>query len=443
MRNVIGLLFDADSLLSRTIWPLVYILLYDYIYDEYIYETFHYMGNIDYQPMAITQRLLWIIISLAPMYFYHRINEISTYICIFTYILVYIPFIHAFFVIDNIPSIIVYSYTCILCLFFCLYFQIDRIPVIKDLQIKPSIPLFVIEIVTIALTALFVISRAKSMHFVNIFTQIDLLYEFREQNNQEVGERSIFGYLQGWLTGAFFPFLLIWYLKYKSYSKAALVLLGYFLIFMVDMKKSTFLIPFILILSYYFIKLKEDAICNRLHSYLLLGLLLISCPMLLVSNSDNEVLFLIVTIILLRTICVTGWLTQFYIHFFQENPYTYYSHIGIVNAITHKYPYDVQLGEAVSYNSQNANATFFLTEGVASWGIIGVIITGIIFFLFLYFLNSISNRYQKTDLFIVFIPSMVSLLNGSFFATLLTGGLFFLLIIIGAFDAQEKQLQTS
>ena len=157
-----------------------------------------------------------------------------------------------------------------------------------------------------------------------------------------------------------------------------------------------------------------------------------------ISDSDNKIIFTISSFLLLRTICVTGWLTQMYIHFFHENPFTYYSHIHIVNAITNNYPYDVPLGMAVAYNSQNANATFFLTEGVASWGFIGVIITGFIFLLLLYLLDSVTLKYKKSEIFIIFIPALFSMLNTSIFSTFLTGGLFIVIILFASFEPQKR-----
>lgn len=440
MKSIISFIFDADSLAGKIICPLIYILLYDFIYEEYIWGVFGYMRGIDYIPMDFFKRVSWIILSVLPMIFYHRINELSTFICLFVYIFVYIPFIHALFVIYGFPLSLVYAYTTILCIFFILYFQIDRIPLIKNIQLGPVVPIYIVEIITLLLTGIFVASRAGSMHFVNIFTQMDVLYDLREQNSEKVGERNIILYLQGWLVGAFYPFLLIWYLKYKSHIKATCILIGYILLFMVDMQKSTFFIPFLLITFYYLIKTKENVICDRLHSIILLSISAISFILIIVSDSDNNsILFTITSIVLLRTVCVTGWLTQMYVHFFQENPYTYYSHINIVNAITNGYPYDVPLGMAVAYHNQNANATFFLTEGIASCGLTGIIITGFIFLAFLYILNSLCFRYHKSDIFVAFIPSLISLLNASIFSTLLTGGLFILLLLFGICNPQEME----
>ena len=437
MKTVLHILLDADSLTSRILCVLIYILLYDYIYEDYIYQVFGYIGDLDYVKMNVIQYLFWITFSILPIVFYHRINEISTFLCLFIYILVYIPFIHALFITERITTFETYSYASILCTFFILFFQIHRMPILLGIQIKPAIPIYIVELVTLSITLIFIATRASSMHFVNIFTQSDLLYDLRAQNSEKVEERSLILYLQGWLVGAFYPFLLVWYLKHKNYIKAGTILVGYFLLFMVDMQKGTFLMPFLLLAFYFLIKWKQETICNRLHSYIFGGLIILSGTLMIFVDQDNKLLFTISTFVLLRTVCVSGWLTQLYIHFFQENPYTYYTHINIVNAITNAYPYDVPLGMAVAHNSQNANATFFLTEGVASWGIIGVAITGFLFLFFLYLINSITFRYQKNEIFAMFIPTLFSLLNASIFSTMLTGGLFILIFLLASYNPLE------
>lgn len=133
---------------------------------------------------------------------------------------------------------------------------------------------------------------------------------------------------------------------------------------------------------------------------------------------------------LLRTVCVAGWLSQFYLHFFSEHPFTHYSHINIVNALTNDYPYDVPLGVAIAHGTQNANANFFLTDGVAAWGLLGIFIIGFFFLLLLQFINAIAYRYDTKDLFVMFLPPLSYLLNASVFTTLLSNGLFILLFML-------------
>ena len=84
----------------------------------------------------------------------------------------------------------------------------------------------------------------------------------------------------------------------------------------------------------------------------------------------------------------------------------------------------------VSYGAQNANATFFLTDGIAADGYIGIILIGILFLIMLHFINAVSFRYKSTDLLVIFLPTLTYVLNTSLFTTLLSSGLLVLIMII-------------
>lgn len=420
------------------ILSIIYLFVYDYLFHDFIFEQFGYFG-VEYQPMSILTMITWVTISIIPVSFYHGVVNVSSYITFFLYLFVYIPFIHAIYITTDISFLQKDIVSIVVCALFILYMNIGKhIKLLKDINITPKIPFKYIEVLTILLSVIYVAANINRMHFVNIFTQQDVLYDLRAQNSEEIGEGNIFAYLRGWLFGAFYPFLLVDYLKNKKWVPTLCILFGYIILFMVDMQKLTFFMPFALTALYFLIKLNIHTICNRLHSFIIGFLILLS--LVLMNLQENKIVFTVASILILRTICVTGWLTQTYFLFFNNgNPFTHYSHINIVNMLTNNYPYDVPLGMAVSYQSQNANATFLLTDGYAAWGIAGIVVIGVIFYLFLEFANSISYKYKLEDLLVLFLPTVSYLLNVSFFTTLLSNGLLFLLILISCSDTSDKQ----
>lgn len=428
MKKILQYIFGADSIASRLILITVYCLLYDYMYNNFVYYFFYYMG-ISESEMLIEERIIWLLFSIVPMVFYHKIESVSLFISLFIYLFVYIPFIHALFITPGIGYVSRYDYSIVLCFFFLSLFRISlQRPVFKNLEIQPAIPFKAIELTTLLLTVIFIALRAGSMHFVNILTESDLLYDYRADNSDSAANMGLIPYIQGWLGGAFFPFLLVCYLKEKKWLKGLLVLSGYMALFMVDMQKLTFFMPFFIIGLFFLLKTYKDIFGNILHSFIIL--LIISLSLLFYAYKDDEIIFAAGAIFFLRTVCVADWLSQYYLLFFQQNPYTYYSHISIVNAVTNGYPYNEPLGFMVSYGSQNANANFLLTDGLAAAGIIGVVIIGFIFYLLLHFLNSISYRYKKEDLYLVIAPAMSYFLNASLFTTMLTNGFFIVILMI-------------
>ena len=436
MKKALSYILSTDCLSGKLMLACIYALAYDFMYENFVYKLFGYIGNMDYVEMGVENRVLWILLSVLPFAAYKGLTKISSFFSLFLYLFVYLPFVHAIFVAYNISQLQTYSYCLVMMTIMISLFKIGGDwAILRDIVVKPQMSLRTVEIITLALTILYVAIAHNSMHFVNIFTQSGDMYAYREQNS-EVESLGGIAYVQGWLFGAFYPFLLVRYLKMKRRKMAVLPLIGYFLLFAVDMQKMTFLMPFALIFMYYVISLNEDKICNYLHSFMMVCILIIS--LVLYIFQDDKIVFTLAAIVLLRTVCVAGWLTQFYIHFFNENPYTYYSHINIVNYITESYPYTEPLGKVVAYGSQNANANFFLTDGVAACGLVGIVIVGLLFAVILMFINSISARYKKSDMFIMFMPTIAYFLNASIFTTLLSSGLFILIILVACFKDETK-----
>ena len=432
MKKVIGFIFNADNVFSRIICSLVYIVVYDLAFNGFVFKLFHYMG-IDYIPMPATTYMVWAVISVFPILFYKGVKVLSSFFTIFLYIMVYIPFIHAIFTMWGIDTFTKYTHSLLMAFLFSLYFSIGtKNTIFKNIIITPQIPFKWIEFFTIVLTAVLVISNLGSMHLVNVFTQSDLMYELRAQNAEEAaGEASILAYIKGSLFGAFYPFLLINYLGEKKWLKTILITVAYFLLFMIDMQKLTFFMPFALIALCLFIKRQGEAFSMRLHSTVMY---LFSVASIAILNIKDEVIQLGAGfIIILRTTAVAGWLTQYYLRFFSvnDNPYTLYSHINIINLLTDYYPYASSLGDTVAYGSQNANANFLLTDGVAAAGIFGLLLIGLVFYFLLHILNSISYRYRLSDLLVIFLPTLSYVMNTSLFTTLLSNGLLILIFLIG------------
>jgi hypothetical protein len=428
MKNISNILFDSHSILGKLLCGLIYCLVYDFMFNHFVYHYFAYMDT-DYIGMKPLQYVIWISLSVVPFLAYKGIEEISSFFVFFLYLFVYIPFMHSLFVMSGLETFTTCCYAIVMFVFFIIYFKTGpNWCIFKNLVLLPSISLKTIEIITILLTGIFILGRYSTLHFVNIFTQSDLLYELRAKNSENIEGLEIFSYIKGWLFGAFYPFLLVCFLKQKKYIHSICILFCYFILFMADMQKLTFFMPFLMIALYFLVRVKEEDISNKMHSFIIYFLIIAS--VLIYIYQDNTIVFVIGAILLLRTVCVAGWLSQYYLRFFVDNPYTHYSHINIVNAFTGGYPYNMPLGMAVSYGKQNANANFFLTDGVAAWGILGVILIGIIFFILLHFINAISYRYKKADLLIIFLPSLSYLLNASLFTTMLSNGLLILMLLL-------------
>src|SRR5690606_24851887 len=108
--------------------------------------------------------------------------------------------------------------------------------------------------------------------------------------------------------------------------------------------------------------------------------------------------------------------------------------INVVNVLTNSYPYgDKSIGQVVGHtywNESNANANFWATDGIASLGEIGILVSSFVIFLLFILFNRISQVYNKTFLILVLVPYLNALLNMSLFTSLLTGGAFIIFFLL-------------
>lgn len=437
MLNILSYITNSENIVSRIILCVTYILVYDLVYEKFIYGIFGYMGDVEYAFLPLALYILWLTLSILPICFYRKADNISNFLCLFLFLLVYIPFVHALFRMESVSLWQIIGYSGTLCVFFSFYFYMGNTKLITNIEILPQIPFKYIEYFAVLLTIVFLITNIGNLHFVNFFTQPDLLYDLRDENSTNTS--SMTAYLKGTLFGGFYPFLLINYLNKYKWKYIVAVGGGYLILYMVDMQKLTFFMPFVLIGFYFLFKQKNQLVSQRLYAILIIGISTVSFLFCFVDN-DDKILFGIAAIIILRTLCVTGWLTQMYAIFFLDHPYTYYSHINVINLITGAYPYNEPLGVAVSNGGMNANATFFLTDGLAAYGVVGIIIIGVIFFIFIQLVKAITHHYNNADIYTVFLPSLSVLMNVSLFTTLLSNGLFVLLCLIAISAPPSKNL---
>ena len=125
-----------------------------------------------------------------------------------------------------------------------------------------------------------------------------------------------------------------------------------------------------------------------------------------------------------------------YLQFFElgHHPYTYYNHIGIINAITHANPYPQSIGLAVTQGGGNANGVFWLMDGVAAAGVAGVIIISIIFVFVKAFLNSLDRKCSVALCVCIMLNGIISMVNVSLFTALNSCGFIMIYLVFMFFD---------
>ena len=217
-----------------------------------------------------------------------------------------------------------------------------------------------------------------------------------------------------------------------------LVFLGFILIFMLDKQKLTILFPMVVTGLYFVANTRIKFFATYFHAIIILFIATVSIFIVwYVSYTDmtlssNPVFFTLASLFVMRTQCIEGMETVRYFSFFINNnhPFTYYSHVNVINALTNSYPYKESIGATVAGDGGVSNATFWLMDGVAANGIMGVIIISILFAMFKSIMNSADSRCTVPIYVCISLQGIMSMMNLSLFTAINTCGLFMLFITL-------------
>ena len=414
--------------LKRIGLTLLYTTSYILAYICFLNKHFDYAGFLLYS-RNVFFLLFTCFISIIPIVFYRGGKTISSVISIFIYVFIYIPSIITFAVGCNTPVSQIVCIQIVLFTMMCLFFFADRFVLIRNFDNRrfAFIPTRIFLILTIVSTLYVLYIYRGNLQLVSF----DNVYEQRFANNI-IGTDVFSRYLTSWLTTLFMPICLINGIINKNRNYFIVGCLAGVAMYMATAAKGVILMPVILAGLYF---LLSRISIHNIYSYIVLLLSLSIIGLLILFPQPGQIFFYISSLLMWRIVGVGGHLNIWYYDFFLSHPYTYYSHIGPINFLTKAYPYgDLGLGQVVGRHywteDMNANANFWATDGFASYGLIGVIIASLVFMFILIFFNTITKKYNKIFLILIFTPFIMSLLNTSLFSTMWSGGGIFLILFL-------------
>jgi hypothetical protein len=409
-----------------------YAIFYDYIFKVYIHEVWGYMNGADYVSMSSDDFIEYVLISATPFLLYTGIKTVASSFSLFLYILVYVPFINNLYV-HTYPDNLSTSYLYVFFIFMCLFFYTDKFSLFKSFLTKKRrlLPIKGFERITLFLFLVVTVSNLGSLRFVNFYVDNDLMYDLRENTSIN------FVYTYCWLRTALLPILMVLYLRRGDKKKFFLVSFCFVILFMLDKAKSTLLYPLIFYGLYLIFVFQKENFSRKFHYVLMLIIVIVS--LLLNNYRENPIAAVTAGVFILRTVCMEGMELWTYLNFFEvhHNPFTYFSHVNIINFFTGMYPYERAIGWAVTEGGGNANGTFWLMDGVASSGIIGVVIISILYVIFKSAFNALSVKCDPIILVMITLNSILSMINVSLFTALNTCGFIIIYLILMFFDTSE------
>lgn len=425
-----------NNIALNVIVVILYLLFYDFIYRYFVCAIF----DEPYYPMDSYGYLKLLLLGGFPILFYKGLINIASVFSIFTYILAYIPFNETLAVggWENQYS----NYRIVFFVSMCLFFASDSFELNSAVFKRKTIFRYsTFRKVSYMLLILVVLLNLSNLHLTNFLEDRGDLYDLRA-NLKVVGGTPVV-YLIYWFKNIILPILLVSSLIRKEKLHVFIVFIGCIIMFMIDQQKITFIVPFAILILYLIYEKKRLFFRNSFHNFILLILIIV--PFLCFQFKDvSDIAFELAAILIYRTQCIEGQELNTYFRFFGYDglhPYTYYSHIGMVNMFTNSYPYgDVPIGQVVTQGGSNANGMFWLMDGIAAGGIYGCIIISIIFLVFKSFFNGIKYRCSP-ELFAVFsLFAMSMTMNVSLFTALFSCGLLllYLLFIFVDFNFLEK-----
>jgi hypothetical protein len=151
-------------------------------------------------------------------------------------------------------------------------------------------------------------------------------------------------------------------------------------------------------------------------------------------GGSESLFFWLFSLVFMRTFGNSGLTTAWYHDFFLRNPPTYYSHVKGVSWFV-MYPYTNPLGiEVGSFYSGDptldANAHFWATDGLAAWGLLGILVVSVVCTLVFWVLDSTAKGHDLTLTALMVSFVAMNLANISLFTSLLSGGLGFLILFL-------------
>ncbi len=401
-----------------SIFAALYIFAVHYAYVAYVNPTFEY-AHYTYLPFSTSSLLITYALAWMPVVAYRDTPHPAQAIVAIIYAMSYVPIqLSLLFTIDREYAEIVLPQLA-LAVSMAMLFRAARAggrPInveYRDFLLLDS----TVGALVILATLMVALPNLGRMRFVSFADVYDL-----RMNAAGVEQNAIEAYLVSWLSYCFVSYL---FARGIVYRKWLMVLLGFaasvVLYMSTGAKASILMLP---------ITCGVILVWRGGRGFLarVLVLVLAAITVLTAVIPDYGVFMWTKSIILVRMIGSSGWTTSKYFEYFGEHGWTYYTHIGPIQAIFGGYPYDhLSLGQVIGIaysgsSEANFNANFWASDGFAALGTMGIFVITPFVALCLYLLNRFTIILPSAFTVGWMVGFMIALLNLPFTTAMLSGG---------------------
>jgi hypothetical protein len=425
---------QGRAVFDRTLLLLaiaVFVELFQWIYRSWIHPTYPQLG-FDVRTLSVPAFCLVFILSTIPGLWMPRVLEgPSDFLYWSTYLTVFIPSMFVPFCVKLRPPAelwqLVAAFFGGLALLRC--YRIGPAWELPRLRLSPRTFWLGFGVAGGALFA--AVLRIYWGHFQLV--PFGSVYEgLRESGGARLQETYV-GYAVGLLANAINPFLMTQSLFRGGWALFALGAAGQLLLYSTAGARSI-LLSVAVIPAVYWIVRRPAGFGLRMVLSLSVACLALVIAVGLPVESARKSFRVPTSLLLMRSLGIPGLLTAQYQAFFAVHPVTHLSHAHGVSWFV-KYPYARPLGVEVNQWTTgnpggNANASFWSTDGIAGFGIPGLLVAGLLAGLVFWCLDRSTPRGGGPFAAVLCSGAAISLGNTSLFTTLLTGGLASIMLIL-------------
>lgn len=393
-------------------------LAFHFAYVEYLNPLFEYASFFYYAPGPLPLLLAYVLIA-APGFAYRPSTAPASYGAALIFVLVYVPVqLMLLFMLDypklEIAGVQVSLAASMAVLLYAapMGHRVHSAPARAGKRLSTTLA---------ALTSISMVVLVVSYHEYMRLVSFADIYDLRFEANA-IERSAAANYLISWLSYCFLPFYFARGIVRRSPTDLAWSMFGCLLIYMATGAKMAILTPAIMYGIHRLIGSTRDFL------FRLLATMTVAVVCVVEFLPDDGVLFWVKSLLMLRILGTSGWNVAAYYDFFSNHGYTFYSHIGPINALTNAYPYgSLGLGQVVGVyytgsELDNFNANFWASDAFAAIGVAGVpIITAGVALTF-YVINRAANGYSSHFVTLWLTGFWLALLNLPLSTSLLSGG---------------------
>jgi hypothetical protein len=408
-----------------------FIAVYQVLYVTWLAKAYLYFGFNYVQPPWGVVLLSWVLSLLPALWSPIALTRPSQMVYWFLYFTVFVPtmFVPTYVRLSSIFDIVE--------LMISFFFAISILGLASYLPLPKFRNDFLPKQafwVTVALVDLgFVIWIASIFRTHLQLVSFGDIYELRSDADALMAGSRV-GYAISWLAGSINPFLMAYALMNKKKLVFIAGMVGELFVYSATGNKTTVLSIGIIIFLYFLTRKDISSFATRLGWSLASGLGLIWLISLILEISNNTIINYAVGIAYMRTLGLPGLFSAEYYSFFHTHPVTHFSHVTGVNAFIH-YPYAKAIGLEIAQSYMglfdlNFNAHFWATDGIAGFGLFGVLLMSVICAGLFWVLDFAANGHSPLFAALALVFAAVDIGNTSLFTTIVSGGMFLSVLLL-------------